>query len=128
MASAVTERSDEAAEDEPDGHRNELLLRGRLAADPEPRTLPSGDEVVTFRLIVRRDARSRAGSRTEATVDTIDCTVWRKDLRRNAGAWRGGDVVEVGGALRRRFWRGAGGVASRYDVEVLRAKRLRRAA
>ena len=35
-----------------------------------------------------------------------------------------GDVVEVTGALRRRFFRGGGGVQSRYDVEVSALRRM----
>ena len=34
--------------------RNEVLLLGRLSVAPEPRELPSGDEITTFRLVVDR--------------------------------------------------------------------------
>ena len=33
-------------------------------------------------------------------------------------------MVEVEGVLRRRFWRGAAGPASRYEVEVVALRRL----
>ena len=103
---------------------NEVRLRGRLAAEPECRELPSGDEVVTFRLIVdRRGARS-----AQAAVDTIDCTVWAASLRRRSASWAAGDLLIVEGSLRRRFWRSPHGPRSRYDVEVTRVSRDRRGA
>lgn len=131
MASAALggEPAASAAAGLPD--RNEVLLTGRLPADAVERILPSGNRIVSFRLVVRRPADSgpevgRAARSARATVDTVDCTAWSGSARRTVAAWRGGDVVEVTGALRRRFWRTPGGPASRYDVEVTRARRLRR--
>jgi single-strand DNA-binding protein len=105
---------------------NEVRLRGRLGAAPEQRDLPSGDPVVSFRVVVDRPPRS-AGSGSAVRVDTIDCTAFRADVRRRCRHWAAGDVVEVEGSLRRRFFRAAGGAASRYDVEVLAASRVARA-
>lgn len=105
---------------------NEVRLRGRLGAPPEERVLPSGDAVVSFRVVVDRPARPSA-SGSAARVDTLDCSAFRADVRRRCLAWRAGDVVEVGGSLRRRFFRTGGGPASRYDVEVLTASRVARA-
>jgi single-strand DNA-binding protein len=39
-------------------HVNTVTLCGRLAAEPEQRELPSGDTLLTFRLVVDRPARS----------------------------------------------------------------------
>ena len=102
---------------------NEVRLRGRLADRPEVRALPSGDEVVTFRLVVGR-RRSRG---SQVSVDTIDCTVWSATLQRRAVSWEAGEVLVVEGALRRRFWRAPQGARSRYDVEVQKVTRVRRA-
>lgn len=107
-------------------HRNEVLLVGRVAAAAEMRELPSGDPVVAWRMTVGRppgDARSG-----RATSDTIDCAAWAAGPRRAAAGWTEGDVVEVTGSLRRRFWRVPSGVASRYEVTVVRARRVQRAA
>ena len=71
-------------------------------------------------------ARPEAGRRT--TVDTIDCGTTRKDVRQAVTSWATGDVVQVHGALHRRFWRGPGGLAGRYEIEVRQVERLRRAA
>ena len=122
MASGASKRS--SATGRRSASLNEVRLRGRLAAEPEARSLPSGDEVVTFRLIVdRRGPRS-----AQATVDTIDCTVWSAGLRRRSLAWAEGDRLTVEGSLRRRFWRSPQGPRSRYDVEVSRVSRDRASA
>jgi single-strand DNA-binding protein len=109
--------------------RNEVALVGRVSAPAEERTLPSGDVLLTWRLVVDRPPSRRTapeGARA-VTVDTIDCVAWTTGLRRTAGGFEAGDVVRVEGALRRRFWRGGGGPASRYEVEVASTKRLTRA-
>lgn len=103
---------------------NQVQLQGRLADAPEHRELPSGDEVVTFRLVVTREAPSNASRRSRSTVDTIDCTIWSGRLRRTSGTWTPGDILTVEGALRRRFWRSPAGPRSRYDVEVTAATRV----
>jgi single-strand DNA-binding protein len=109
-------------------HRNDVVLVGRLAAPADERELPSGDRLVSFRVVVGRpDVRPAVEGVRRTTVDALECTAWRADVRRSALAWQPGDVVEVTGALRRRFWRAGGGPASRVEVEVARARRVRRA-
>jgi len=110
-------------------------LRGRVGAPPEERTLPSGDLIVTFRVVVARppvrgSAAGTAGAAAgesrgaRATVDTLDVVCWAAAPRRTAGRLDAGDVVEVEGALRRRFFGVAGGRASRYEVEAGRVRRV----
>jgi single-strand DNA-binding protein len=101
---------------------NRVELEGRLAAEAETRCLPSGDEIVTFRVVVRRPP----GGASRAQVDTLDCVVRRPGLCRRVQAWPAGSQVAVTGALRRRFWRGGAGVTSRTEVEVERARLVRR--
>lgn len=108
--------------------RNEVLLVGRLSTPPTERELPSGDPLVMFRVVVDRPAARRGEPARRATVDTLECVAWTAALRRAACAWSAGDVLEVQGALRRRFWRSPGGLGSRYEIEVSRARRLTKAA
>jgi single-strand DNA-binding protein len=118
-------RAERPHDDAAPEHLNEVRLVGRLAAAPEIRELPSGAVVVTFRLVVeRRTPRRGAPSRTP-TVDTLDCAAWRKDLQRRVSAADPGEVIEVAGALRRRFWRVGPKAASRSEVEVSALRRLR---
>lgn len=104
---------------------NEVLLRGRVSHQPELRELPSGDSVWTFRLVVDR-VKLRKGSRQ--TVDVVDCAVWSGRVRRSVEQWAAGDVVEVSGAIRRRFFRAGQATVSRVEVEVDRGRLIRRAA
>ena len=108
---------------------NQVHLVGRVAAPPEERELPSGDVLLSWRLVVDRPPQrpaARAQGRRTPTVDTLDCAAWSARARRAARTLDTGDVVRVEGALRRRFWRGAGGAASRCEVEVEVVRRLSR--
>lgn len=95
---------------------NQVTLTGRVAAPGEDRELPSGDHVVSLRVVVDRPKRVPGGS--TAKVDTIDVACWSAATRRVAQRARKGDTVRVDGALRRRFWKAGGAVASRYEVEA----------
>ena len=109
-------------------HVNEVHVVGRLAVAPVSREMPSGDMLVSFRLVVARaSTRKVAGVRTPS-VDTLDCSVWRADVRRRLGTLQPGDVVEVYGALRRRFWRQGVMAMSRSEIEVSKLRRLTSAA
>lgn len=100
--------------------RNRVRLVGRLSTDPHETVLPSGDRVVSVRVVVARGPRERR----PPTVDTIDCAIWTAALRRRALRWAAGDVVLIDGRLRRRFWRTPTGPASRYEVEVTAGRRM----
>ena len=109
--------------------RNEVRLVGRVAAAPEHRTLPSGDELCVCRLVVHRDPLPmRTEGRRVQTVDVFDCTAWDARPRRTVAAWSEGDEVEVVGAVRRRFFRAGGRTASRVEIEIRSGRMVRRAA
>ncbi len=102
-----------------------MHLVGRLVVEPARRELPSGDVLVSFRLVVTRPpARKRRATGRSPTVDTLDCSAWRRDVQRSLARLHPGDVVEVHGSLRRRFWRAGPSAASRSEVEVLRVRRV----
>lgn len=121
----------EAAWVEPEGGeaRNEVLLWGRVSAAAEQRELPSGDLIVTMRVVVKRPepprrARSLPEGRARPPgVDTIDVVCWSASARRSALRLAADDRVEVVGALRRRFFGGAAGRQSRYEVEATAVRR-----
>jgi single-strand DNA-binding protein len=99
-----------------DPYVNDVALVGRLSGDVECRPLPSGDTVVEWRLVVERPPNARY---RQKVVDTIPCVSFDDRLRDRSSDWRDGDLIEVRGAIRRRFYRTAAGEqASRYAVEV----------
>ncbi|CAG7573417.1 single-strand DNA-binding protein [Barrientosiimonas humi] len=102
---------------------NEVRLVGRVSGEPAERVLPSGDPIVTLRVVVRRKAST--ARRNAAPVDTIDVACFSATTRRRAAALTADTVVEVEGSLRRRFFRTAQGAASRYEVEAASVRRVK---
>jgi single-strand DNA-binding protein len=105
---------------------NAVTVTGRLSGTRVV-TLPSGDELVSFRVVVDRPPRDR-GPSGRVTVDAVECTAWRADVRRRVQSLPEGTLVTVTGSLRRRFWRSSGAPASRLDVEVATLRRAEGAA
>lgn len=104
-------------------HVNEVRLTGRVSGAPTDKELPSGDVLVSLRVVIDRPPRARrAVDRRE--VDTIDLACWSARSRASALRADEGDLVEVHGSLRRRFYRAGGAVASRYEVEVRSLRRI----
>jgi hypothetical protein len=101
---------------------NQLVLEGRLSADPDVKELDGGAVLVLLRVVVRRPDGSR--------VDSLPVVVGpppargrrrepgqarARDVRRAAGL-AAGDRVRVEGFLQRRFWDAGGGRRSRLQV------------
>lgn len=97
-------------------YKNKIELVGRVSGEPREKTLPSGDVVVEFRLIVDRDDR--------AGVDTFDIAAWKSQLRKRALSLKSEEWVGIRGVLRRRFWRAKAGLASRWQVEAREIERI----
>jgi len=128
-AASGTKSTTGASQDGTVPGRNEVAIRGRLAAEAEERELPSGDHIAVLRVVVPRDApagrrRPAVDGPRRATVDTIDVVCWTAATRRTAMRLRAGDLVELEGALRRRFFGGPGGRQSRYEVEASALRRV----
>lgn len=102
--------------EEVDYSLNDLLLRGRVSAVATSKELPSGDKVVEFRLIVRREERQG--------VDTLDIAAWSAKSRKFALALQPDEWVEISGSIHRRFWQSPAGVASRWQVVASEIVRL----
>jgi single-strand DNA-binding protein len=95
---------------------NDVLLRGRVSQEAVEKELPSGDKVVEFRLIVTRDK--------QPGVDTLDIASWSSKSRRAALSLAPDEWIEVSGSIHRRFWSGAAGLASRWQVEAVEISRI----
>ncbi|WP_243057854.1 single-stranded DNA-binding protein [Nocardioides sp. SR21] len=104
---------------------NEVRLVGRISQPPEERVLPSGDSLWTFRVVVPRPP---GGAQRRQAVDALECAAWSARARRSVASWAADDVVEVVGALHRRFYRSGSSVGSRVEVEMSSGRLIRRAA
>lgn len=109
---------------------NDVRLVGRLTGEPVIVELPSGDTLVTFRVSVPSGPSVHRGSGTSQAsvrrVDSVPCTAWSPRLRRGILTWRAGDLVEVSGAVRCRFFKAGGVTRSRVEVEASAARIIRR--
>jgi single-strand DNA-binding protein len=105
---------------------NQVRLVGRLAAAPRLRELPSGDTVWNLRVVVERPPLPPGRDRPRQRVDSLECAVWAGRLKKQVERWEAGDVVDVSGALRRRFFRAGGATVSRVEVELTGGRRVQR--
>ena len=105
---------------------NAVTLRGRVSRGPELRELPSGTRIATVRISVTRSPSPMTKGSKQGS-DWVDCVAWDARQRRRLSAWRAGDIVEVDGALRRRFYRGGVGTTMPLEVEVLAGRMVKRA-
>ena len=99
---------------------NEVLLVGRVTSLAVEKVLPSGDQVVEFRVVIGRE--KLRGSKKE--VDSLDIAAWSAKTRKAALSLKIDTWVEIRGAVRRRFWRAPTGLASRWQVEASEVVRL----
>jgi single-strand DNA-binding protein len=105
--------------------QNSVALRGRVSSAPLERELPSGDTILTFRMVLVRD-KSPMTTRSKQSSDWVDCVAWGGRARRSVATWRVDDIVEIEGALRRRFFRMDGRTSTRVEVEVLPGRMVER--
>lgn len=97
-----------------------VQLAGRLGAQVHERTLPSGDALWAFGIVVDRPPRERHG---RTAVDTIACYTTSTAIARRLIALPPGEPVTAEGVLRRRFWRAQNGLGSAMEVDVRRFAR-----
>ena len=94
---------------------------GRLGSSIHERSLPSGDMLTVFSVVVDRPPRDRRG---RVSVDTIACVTASRVVARRLGSLGSGAWVRAEGVLRRRFWRSGAGLGSAMEVDVRRISRL----
>ena len=108
---------------------NEVYLVGRVTSLAIEKELPSGDKVVEFRVVIgrakstssKRSTKSRTGKKE---VDSLDIAAWSSKTRKAALSLKVDTLVEIHGAVRRRFWQAPSGLASRWQVEASTVARL----
>ena len=93
---------------------NNVVLGGRLVADPEIRATQSGVKVANIRLAINR-SYSKDGNRE---TDYIDVIAWRQGAELLEKYFRKGSAVCVIGSIQSRTWEDQNG-QKRYATEVV---------
>lgn len=81
---------------------NKVIIGGRLTADPELKTTPSGISVTSFTIAVNRRFGGRNGE--ESTADFINCTAWRQNAEFITRYFRKASSICVVGSIQTRNW------------------------
>ena len=95
---------------------NKVIIGGRLTADPELKTTPSGISVTSFTIAVNRRYGGRNGE--ESTADFISVTAWRQTAEFITRYFRKASSICVMGSLQTRNWTDNNGV-KHYATEVV---------
>lgn len=95
---------------------NKVILGGRLTADPELKTTPSGVSVTSFSIAVNRPYRSKNGDEPQA--DFINVTAWRGTAEFITRYFRKASSICVVGSIQTRSWVDQQG-QKRYATEVV---------
>lgn len=93
---------------------NNVMLGGRLTADPEMKKTQSGKSVVSFTVAVSR----RTAKDAEPMADFINCVAWEKTAETIAHFFKRGSSIFVTGELQVRSYTANDG-GKRYITEVI---------
>ncbi len=96
---------------------NKVLIAGRLTADPELRTTPSGDHVVSFSVATNRYWRTKEGERKEST-EFHNVVVWGRQAEVVNQFSKKGSIIMIEGRLQTRAWEGKDG-QTRRTTEIV---------
>ena len=94
---------------------NYAVIMGRLTADPDLRTTPSGISVATFTVAVNR---RYGGQDKEPATDFIDCVAWRQTAEFVSRYFHKGSMIAVEGQIQTRSYEDRNGV-KRKAVEIV---------
>lgn len=92
---------------------NKTILGGRMTADPELKTTPSGVSVTSFSIAV-----TRKGTKDDPKTDFINCVAWRGTAEFIQKYFTKGSSICVVGNLQTRTWEDNNG-NKRYVTEVV---------
>ncbi len=95
---------------------NKVILGGRLTADPELKTTPSGISVTSFTVAVNRRFGGKNGE--EAQADFFNVTAWRQTAEFITRYFRKASSICVMGYLQTRSWVDQNG-QKRFVTEIV---------
>jgi single-strand DNA-binding protein len=104
---------------------NRITIIGRLGRDPETRTLPSGQSVVTFSIATSEKWKDKSGAQQERTT-WHNISVWGDGLGRTLMQYaRKGTRLYVEGSVRIRTYQDKNGSERlSYEVHVAATDRV----
>lgn len=94
---------------------NKVILTGRLTADPELKTTPTGVEVTSFRIAVEQDYVKQG---EERKADFFTIVAWRQTAVFICKYFNKGKGINIIGKLQSRQYEASDGT-NRYVVEVV---------
>ena len=104
------------------GSVNKVILVGNLGADPEIRTLSSGDRVANLRLATSETWRDRTSGERKEKTEWHRVVIFNDNLVKVAENYlRKGSKVYVEGALQTRKWTDQSG-QEKFSTEVVLQK------
>lgn len=95
---------------------NKIILGGRLTADPELKTTPSGVMVTSFTIAVNRRFGGKQGEEQQA--DFFNVTAWRNTAEFICKHFRKASNICIWGTLQNRSWTDQQG-QKRYTTEII---------
>lgn len=93
---------------------NKVILGGRLTADPDLKTTPTGKSVCSFTVAVNR----RANKDGEVVADFFNCTAWDSRAEFIFKYFRKASCISIVGSLQNRSWTANDGT-KRYATDIL---------
>ena len=97
---------------------NKVFIIGRLAADPESRTTPSGQMVATIRIATNRVWNDRQSGQKQEQVEFHTVVAWAGLADVASKYLKKGQLAFFEGRLQTRSWQGNDGV-KRYRTEIV---------
>ena len=96
---------------------NKVILGGRLTADPELKTTPSGISVTSFTIAVNRRFGTK-GTAEEPQADFFNVTAWRQTAEFITRYFRKASSICVMGSIQTRTWIDQQGM-KRFATEIV---------
>lgn len=104
------------------GSVNKVILVGNLGADPEIRSLGSGDRVANLRLATSESWRDRTSGERKEKTEWHRVVIFNDNLVKVAEQYlRKGSTVYIEGAIQTRKWTDNTG-AEKYSTEIVLQK------
>ena len=97
---------------------NQVVLAGRMTADPELKQTASGVSVLSFSIAVNRGYVSKGSEQGERQADFITVVAWRNTAEFISKYFRKGSAICVTGSIQTRTWQDQQG-QKRYATEIV---------